>query len=177
MPESLAHIWRRPPAQDLPGLRAHIRESLVTLRDHLGMEVAFVTEFQGDRRWFIAVELAPQVLDIPLAVGCSLGHDEGYCQRIVDGRLPELIPDARALAAARDILATWALPIGAHLSVPIRLRSGRIFGTFCCFSRAANPGLGHRELILARVFADSVARGLEAVEAAQGALDPLQLMA
>ena len=94
------------------------------------------------------------------------GHDgpkyaDSYCQRIIDGRLPELIPDAMQHAEARKLLATATVPVGAHLSVPIRLSDGDIYGTFCCFSRAANYTLNARDIDTMRCFSDITAKFIE----------------
>lgn len=80
---------------------------------------------------------------------------------MVDGRLPELIRDASLVAAARELPVTMALPVGAHLSVPIRLKDGVVFGTFCCFSFAPDQSLQERDLTLMRVFADFTGKQIE----------------
>ena len=134
-------------------------EALHAIRAHLGMEVAFISEFEGDRRVFRFVDAddgAPR-----LEVGASGPREESYCQRVVDGRLPELIPDACQDAAALELPVTREMPIGAHLSVPIRLRDGSVFGTLCCFDRRADATLNERDLGMMRVFADFAARQLE----------------
>jgi EAL domain-containing protein (putative c-di-GMP-specific phosphodiesterase class I) len=59
---------------------------------------------------------------------------------------------------------TNALPVGAHLSVPIRFDDGEIYGTFCCFSRKSDESLNERDLALLKVFAD-IAAGLIQAEA------------
>lgn len=134
-------------------------EALNAIRAHLGMEVAFISEFEDDRRVFRFVDAddeAPR-----LEVGASDPREESYCQRVVDGRLPELIPDACQNAAALELPVTRELPIGAHLSVPIRLQDGSVYGTLCCFDRQADETLNERDLGMLRVFADFAARQLE----------------
>lgn len=134
-------------------------EALHAIRAHLGMEVAFISEFEDDRRVFRFVDAedgAPR-----LEVGASDLREESYCQRVVDGRLPELIPDACDNAEALTLPATQEMPIGAHLSVPIRLQDGSVYGTLCCFDRQADPSLNERDLGMMRVFADFAARQLE----------------
>ncbi|PXY00564.1 diguanylate phosphodiesterase, partial [Halomonas sp. LBP4] len=87
-------------------------EVLHAIRTHLGMEVAFISEFEDERRIFRFVdeeEGAPH-----LEVGASDPVEESYCQRVVDGRLPEVIHDARQEPAALDLAATREMPIGAH---------------------------------------------------------------
>ena len=61
------------------------------------------------------------------------------------------------LSEACTLAATRALPVGAHLSVPIRLADGSVYGTFCCFSRRPDHSLGDRDLRIMRVFAELVA--------------------
>ncbi|WP_254277130.1 EAL domain-containing protein [Halomonas sp. 3H] len=134
-------------------------EALHAIRAHLGMEVAFISEFDNDRRVFRYVD---EEAGVPrLEVGASDPLEASYCQRVVDGRLPELIPDAFDNAEALTLPATQEMPIGAHLSVPIRLQDGSVYGTLCCFDRQADPSLNERDLGMMRVFADFAARQLE----------------
>lgn len=136
-----------------------LRDALRAVRLHLGMDVAFVSEFANGRRIFRQIDT--HLSTPPITVGDSDPLDESYCQRVVDGRLPELIPDAKLLPAALELPVTTALPVGAHISVPIRLRDGRVFGTFCCFSFAADPSLQNRDLAMMRVFADFAGQQIE----------------
>lgn len=133
---------------------ASIERMLRAIRSHLGMDVAFVSEFAGGRRIFRHVDA---VEGAPIRGGDSTPAEEGYCQRIVDGRLPGLIPDTAAIPEAMALPVTQTMPVGAHLSVPIKLSDGRIYGTFCCFSFAADLSLNQRDLQIMRVFADLAA--------------------
>ncbi|MFQ3788981.1 EAL domain-containing protein [Halomonas sp. A29] len=134
-------------------------EILHALRTHLGMEVAFISEFKDGKRFFRFVD---EEADAPhLEVGASDPLGESYCQRVVEGRLPEVIQDAQQEPAALDLAATRAVPVGAHLSVPIRLKDGSIYGTLCCFDRQSNATLNELDLAMMRVFADFAARQLE----------------
>lgn len=149
-PEQLAAIvLGSAKAKSLDGI---LHDALRAIRLHLGMDVAFVSEFADGRRIFRHIDTH---LDTPpIQVGCSDPLDESYCQRVIDGRLPELIRNAALVPAALELPATIALPVGAHMSVPIRLADGRLFGTFCCFSFTADPTLQDRDLVMMRVFAD-----------------------
>lgn len=130
-----------------------INRALQIVRSHLGMDVAFISEFHTDHRVFRHVD-AEDWLTIPLKEGDTLPLEDGYCRRVVNGQLPELIPDTAAVPEAMALPHTTNLPIGAHLSVPIRLSDGRIFGTFCCFSHAPDTSLTYRDLEVMRAFAD-----------------------
>lgn len=146
-----------------------LRDALRAIRLHLGMDVAFVAEFANGRRIFRQIDT--HLDSPPIQVGDSGPLDESYCQRVVDGRLPELICDARLLPAALELPATTTLPVGAHLSVPIRLKNGVLFGTFCCFSFAADSSLQARDLAMMRAFAEFSGRQIERHLAAARAQD------
>lgn len=136
-----------------------LNEVLKSIRTHLGMEVAFISEFEDDRRVFRYVdkeEGAPHV-----QAGASDPIEQSYCQRVVDGRLPEVIQDAQQEPAALELPATLEIPVGAHLSVPIRLEDGSVYGTLCCFDRQPDATLNGRDLAMMRVFADLIARYLD----------------
>jgi EAL domain-containing protein (putative c-di-GMP-specific phosphodiesterase class I) len=141
-----------------PGAAAigrNVDRVLDAVRTHLGMDVAFVTEFNGRDRIFRHV--TSRLAACPIRPGDMRPQDEGYCRRVVDGAIPQLIPDTTAFPVLLDIAETTAIPIGAHLSVPIRLRDGRVYGTFCCFSLEPNPALGRRDLRMMHAFADLLA--------------------
>jgi EAL domain-containing protein (putative c-di-GMP-specific phosphodiesterase class I) len=143
---------------------------LAGMRRHFGMEAAFISQFVDGRRRFEYVDTDQPELGIK--VGASDPLEESYCQAIVDGRLPELIHDAQTLPAAQAFPATKAIPIGAHLSVPLRLSNGRVYGTFCCFSREANHSLNSRDVNVIHSLADMVSEVVEAdVESEQRSRD------
>lgn len=141
-----------------PGAAAigrNVDRMLDAVRRHLDMDVAFVSEFNGRDRVFrhVACRLDPA----PIRPGDSSPLEEGYCMRVVEGQIPQLIPDTGTIPVLHDIPETRTLPIGAHISVPILLRDGRVYGTFCCFSLASNLSLGQRDLHMMRAFADLLA--------------------
>ena len=129
------------------------------IREHLRMDVAFVSEFQGGRRTFRVVD--EKHPGGPVKEGASDPLDHSYCQRVVDGRLPELMQDARDNPEAARLPATFALPVGAHLSVPLRLSDGSLYGTLCAFSYSPDRTLNERDLQMLRVFADLSSRLIE----------------
>jgi EAL domain-containing protein (putative c-di-GMP-specific phosphodiesterase class I) len=137
-----------------------IQDALVTIRNHLGMEVAYFSEFVDGRAVFRRVD-APG-LEHLIKIGDSQSLDDVYCNHILAGRLPELIPDTSQIALARDLPITKAVPIGSHVSIPIRLLDGTPFGMFCCLSPRAIPTLNGRDLATMRVFAGLAARQVNA---------------
>jgi EAL domain-containing protein (putative c-di-GMP-specific phosphodiesterase class I) len=140
-------------------IAAVIADALRAIRLYLDMEVAFVAEFSEGRRWFRHVDTAWE--GCPVEVGGSDPLGQTYCQRVVEGRLPPLIQDATLLSAALELSVTRDLPVGAHLSIPLYLSDGQVYGTFCCFSRQPNFTLGERDLAIMRLFANFTTRQIE----------------
>lgn len=117
---------------DLPDV---VPTVLRMLRTRLGMDVAFVSQIANGRRVIEAVDCAPGFS--PVHAGQSDPVEESWCQYVVDGRLPEQIADAKPLIAQGQA-PDPGFPIGTHLSTPVRLPGGEIYGTLCCFSRTVN---------------------------------------
>jgi EAL domain-containing protein (putative c-di-GMP-specific phosphodiesterase class I) len=141
-----------------PGTKPAIRHALASLRAHLGMEVAYVSEFVGNASVFREVD-APG-LEAIIKPGDSRSLDDVYCRHILAGRLPELIPDTSQNDFCQTLPITTESHIGAHMSVPIRMHDGSIYGMFCCLSFNANRTLNDRDLQMMRVFADMTAQQL-----------------
>lgn len=146
---------------DLDQSHRLLRDVLSVMRAHLGMEVAFVSRVEGGRRTFEHVD-ADQWF-CPIAPGDSDRLEDTYCQRVLDGRIPGLIIDASKEPGVQDIEATWTLPIGSHLSVPVQTPDGDTYGTLCCFSRRVEPDLHERDLNSVRMFAAIVSKHLEPI--------------
>src|SRR5688500_5765409 len=72
--------------------------ALRALRTHLGMDVAFISEFREGRRVFRYVDSTRDHAAVQM--GASDPLEDTYCQRVVDGRLPELINDTAELPEA-----------------------------------------------------------------------------
>ena len=144
-----------------------VGRALQAIRAHLGMEVAYVSEFVGDRTIFREVD-APGLENI-VKVGNSYSLDDVYCRHILEGRLPQLIADTAAEPVAMAMPITHATPIGKHMSVPIRLPDGSVYGMFCCVGFKADRSLHQRDLQMMKVFADlaafEISRDLDATKA------------
>ncbi|KQW45402.1 MULTISPECIES: GAF domain-containing protein [unclassified Roseateles] len=138
-------------------LDRRITDVLLLLRKQLRMDVVFVSEFIGRERVFRFVDgsvpRGPQTGDVaPL--------EESYCQRVVEGRLPELVNDTAPYTASGDLPHLKFL-VGTHLSTPVVLPDGRIYGTVCCFSESSRPDLQQSALACLRQCARLVARKVD----------------
>lgn len=108
-----------------------VAEALVLMREKLKMDVVFVSQFGNGRRTFRVVDDARQLKTI--FPGHSDPLEESWCQKVVDRRIPEFIKDAGSLIASGEVPRP-ATPIGTHMSTPITLKNGEVYGTLCCFS-------------------------------------------
>ncbi|MBN9371686.1 MAG: hypothetical protein ABS53_10570 [Hydrogenophaga sp. SCN 70-13] len=140
-------------------LDAAIGEVLRLLRERLQMDVVFVSEFVNGRRVFRQVAQAPGVGVI--AEGESAWLEESWCQRVVDGRLRQYIADAKRDPAASPLLKDLPFPIGTHISTPLVLSSGEVYGTLCCFSFEAHGRPNPEDLAKLKLTARLAAQRLE----------------
>ena len=138
-------------------LDKRITDVLLLLRKQLRMDVVFVSEFVDGERVFRFIDGGGA---LGLHAGDSAPLEESYCQRVVEGRMPELVTDARELIARGDLFDP-GIPVGAHLSTPVVLADGRVYGTVCCFSAAPQPDLQANALACLRPCARLVARKVD----------------
>lgn len=136
-----------------------IDHALRTLRQFLGLDVAFISEFEDGNRIIKHLDIEGE--ESPLSVGLAIPLEEGYCLDVVEGRLPELIPDTSLIPRAAAKPETSSFPIGAHVSVPIPLKDGGIYGTLCCLGVRPAPGLGERDLQVMRAVAELIGSHLD----------------
>ena len=129
-----------------------VQRTLGRVRRHLGMEVAYLSEFVG--RASVVRASDPAVPSAFLSVDEERALHEVYCHRILQGELPELISDVRLEPLAATIPMTEAVPVGSHAGVPIRNPDGSVYGMLCCLSRVPNPSLSERDHAALRAFAD-----------------------
>jgi len=128
-----------------------VANTLMFLRKHLDMDIAFLSEIVGDTMVLRAVD-APDLSHLA-AVGDVLALDDVYCLHVLEGRLPELIPDTATLPLAQDIAITSKIPVRSHVSVPIWRTDGSVYGMFCALGRAPRRSLNSRDLEVVKAFA------------------------
>jgi hypothetical protein len=129
------------------------------VREFLDMDVASATEFVDGHQVFHVVQ--GDAASFGMSEGRGIPLDQTYCQRVMAGRLPNLIPDVRNEERAASLPVTKAANIGAYVSIPITFSSGEFYGTLCAGSHEAKPSLGYRDLQFLHVFARVIADQLE----------------
>ncbi|RYF35383.1 MAG: GAF domain-containing protein [Comamonadaceae bacterium] len=128
------------------------------IREELEMDVAFVSEFVDGQRVLRHVDVGPGAeIVVP---GLSHPLEDTLCQRVLDGRMPQVVPDLPELRKTID-LPEMPIAIGAHLSVPVQRQDGRVYGMLCCFSFDPDPSVGERHLKRLEMSARLAARLLD----------------
>ena len=138
-------------APERGGPASGVGRILSAVRAHLGMEIAFASRVHDGRREFTHLDAD---FALPAGPGDSEPLGETYCGLVLDRQLPELIRDTSEHPAALALPITGGLPLGAQLTVPMRLSDGRLYGTMCCVSRHAEPSMTERDLATLRAFAE-----------------------
>ncbi len=152
----------------------NVKDVLQGLRQNLNMDVIFVSEIRDGKRMFKYVNHKPDRALIATGGGSSL--EESFCQCVLDGRLPRLVHDA-ATCAQKEALPPTPFRVGAHLSTPIVLADGQIYGTLCCFSTQPDPDLREHDLKKLECVAKFTAKRIDVQrekESDQWKLQPLE---
>jgi EAL domain-containing protein (putative c-di-GMP-specific phosphodiesterase class I) len=139
---------------------------LRAVRRHLDLDVAFIGAIDEVERRIEYVDSAPESTGI-LSPGMATPLEESYCGHILAGRLPRWLVDPRQHPVSAAMDATYSVPVGTHVGVPIELPDGRTYGTLCCFSHDIEPSLDRTALGALYLVADLAAEYLHAIEQTQ----------
>ena len=139
-----------------------IERALAAAKAILHMDVGFVSEFSRERMTFR--KLVGDAESFGWREGESIPLDDTFCRLLMEGHLPNAIPDAKRDERVKWLDVTGEAGIGAYVGVPIRYSDGRLYGTLCCLSHSPDPSLKEREAEFMRVLARIVADQLEREE-------------
>lgn len=132
---------------------------IASIRSHLKMDIAFVSDFVDGNNVIHFVEgdsehaSGIQGSVIPLA--------KSFCHLFVRGLLPPIIVDTSLHAVARDLELNRTLNISSYIAAPLRDPDGNIYGVFSCIGHKVNHALGESELAVMSVFADMAGADLK----------------
>ena len=132
---------------------------LEVAREELGMEVAFVSEFTQQRMVFR--KLAGEAESFGWKEDESVPVDDTFCRLLLEGYIPNVIPDAKADGRVNFLNVTGNADIGSYVGAPVRFSDGRLYGTFCVLSHSPEPSLAERDAQFIRVLARLVAEQIE----------------
>jgi GAF domain-containing protein len=119
---------------DLAG-KPTLQVALRAIREMLGMDVAYLSEIVDED--MVLRDLEGDGASFRLALEGSLPREHTYCQRMLDGRIPNLIPDVRADDRTASLPITKGGNVGAFATVPVTFADGRVYGTLCAASHDA----------------------------------------
>ena len=149
-------MFRRDPA--LPAAD-RLRRLLHTMRKHLGMEAAFISELTPQEQIYRYVD-CDSGSPAALREGGAMPVHLSVCRRVVDGAIPSLVQDVARTPEAAALMGLHNMR--SQISVPVRLGDGSLYGSLCSFSARAHEDLNERDLNLVRMLADLAAQEIEA---------------
>lgn len=137
-----------------PGRRPVGRDRVLELAQrHLGLDVVYVTELVGSHHVYRAVAGDCASFHIALDEGRS---DTTYCERLLSGTIPNVIPDTGADHRVGRLRITTAARIGAFVGVPLRLPDGTPTGCFCGLRHLPDPTLSERDVRFMSMLAELI---------------------
>lgn len=136
-----------------------VESMLSSAKEALDMDIAIITEIVDDR--LIIRASTGDVSSFNFRDGTSMPLEGTYCKRVIDGSLPNAVPDAARDERVRNLEVTRAADIGAYAGFPLVLSDGRPYGTLCCLSHSSDPWLAERDLELMAKLAQRLVRQLE----------------
>lgn len=146
--------------RDRSGTERRVAELLATARESLDMSVAFLSRLDGTTQHLEVVDAAG-----PAAVlfreGATQRQETTFCQAVLDGDLPPVMPDVTRFPAAMRLPASRVPRIRSFVSVPVTLSDGRLYGTFCAAGLTTDKRLTKRDQALMEVLAQMAALILE----------------
>jgi len=132
-------------------------------REHLGMDIAWLSELAGDELTFRAVDGDAE--SFGFSAGFRARVDDQICGHVLSGRLDDAVPDASVHPLTAPMAVTQSAGIGAYVGVPVELASGRRYGMLCTAGHAGRPELGRTESGVLRAIAAVIADHLDEVDA------------
>lgn len=133
---------------------AVVEGALAAVRQVLAMDAAYLAEFTDGRQVYRAIE--GDTDSFGMGVGDGPAAEGTFCVRMLDGSLPNVIPDSSLDSRVSDLAITHAAGIGAYVAVPLRFPDGAR-GSLCCLSHSPDPELAARDI----QFVHAIARLVE----------------
>ncbi len=136
-----------------------VEQALAAAQEHLRMDASYITTIDDRHQTVHAI-----VGDEDIAKryqGTVFPVEQTYCMRMLNGEIPNVVPDTRAEPTISDLYFTREFH--AYVGVPVKLSDGRVHGTLCCVSREPRVGLGSEELRFMEILAGIVATRVERV--------------
>jgi len=153
-----------------------VAELLRIAKKSLGLSMTFLSRLDGVTQHLEVVEST-----IPLFHdGQTQPQATSLCQAILEGKLPNVIPNIAKIPEAKRLPAARFPRLRSYVSVPVSLSDGTLYGTFCAAGFTADNELSKRDRALMEVLASAAAtiiepgiRERERVQAVRERLQPV----
>lgn len=142
-----------------PAPARSVQAIVAAARELLKMDVAYYTQHTDTEQIFQGMDGDGSSFGVGPSTRIEL--DQTYCQPVLEGRLPPLMPDVEAIPEAAAMAVTGAAGVGAFVSVPVTLSDGALYGTLCCAAHQARPDLTDQDLQFMRLLSRLIADGLQ----------------
>jgi GAF domain-containing protein len=137
--------------------------ALELARAETAMDIAVLGEIRGGRE--VVHALSGDGTSFGLEVGASLPTQETYCNRLLEGRLPNFVHDARIDPRVNQLRLTRQARIGAYIGVPVNTLDARLY-ILCCLAHERRPRLCERDVLFMRGLAATIVAALYDTSAA-----------
>lgn len=152
-------VTARPAAPD-PHAPAHpIAQAMALARQELDMDIALLTEVRGHDE--VIRHLAGDADWLGVSEEMRLPVTDTYCERLLEGRIDDIVADAQSDPRVNDMAVTRSAGIGAYIGVPLKAADMRLY-VFCCVAREARPALGQHDVRFLRGLGETVVSELNA---------------
>ncbi|VEG51790.1 PAS/PAC and GAF sensor-containing diguanylate cyclase/phosphodiesterase [Mycolicibacterium aurum] len=133
------------PIQDEPESPVELVQTLLGfLRRRLGLDTAWLSSFDEGME---VIEMADGGIEGQcISPGLRWVLSDSYCVRVIDGRLPAVIPDTAANQTTALLPITRQLGIGAYVGVPVLGPGDVAVGMVCVMGAGAKPDLVDKDL-------------------------------
>ncbi|MEM6386673.1 MAG: EAL domain-containing protein [Pseudomonadota bacterium] len=131
-----------------------VTRALQRLREHLGLDIAYIGELEGNELIVRAV-CAPD-LDMDLPEPLILPRDHSFCHFMQSGQIPQIVHDSATNPITVDLPSRHAFNIQSYIGVPLQREDGSNYGTICCIGHEANTSLNERDLRSIKLFAEII---------------------
>ena len=143
--------------------RGAVERVLAVARRELRMDAALLSEVRDGREivlWATGNGRIPAVVP-----GASSPLRETICQRLLDGTVDSVVPDAASDPRVRDLPVVRGTGLGAYIGVPLTGAAARLY-VLCCLASEARPDLSEHDVRFLRGLVESIR---PAVDRAAGA--------
>ena len=143
-----------PPSDEPANSVELVRTLLGLLRLRLDLDTAWIASFRQGMQVVEAIDGDTDILGWSPGDRSSLTGS--YSVRVIDGRLPAVIPDTSADKTASVLPRTHKLGLGAYVGVPLLGADGSTVGMVCAVSQQAKPHLADVDLGIVNKMAELI---------------------